>query len=88
MGTFREASGRSETVLTLPEGANVSSVIDALRERFGEPFESVLMDPVLGSPLPNGLILRNGVEVGNLRGLDTALGDGDELVLISVTHGG
>jgi len=38
--------------------------------------------------LPNGLILRNGVEVGNLRGLDTALDDGDELVLISVTHGG
>jgi molybdopterin converting factor small subunit len=88
MGTFREASGQSETVLTLREGADVSSAIDALRERFGEPFGSTLMDPILGSPLPNGLILRNGVEIGNLRGLDTALRDGDELVLISVTHGG
>jgi molybdopterin converting factor small subunit len=88
MGTFREASRKSETVLTLQEGANVSSAIDALRERFGEPFGSTLMDPILGSPLPNGLILRNGVEIGNLWGLDTALSDGDELVLISVTHGG
>jgi molybdopterin converting factor small subunit len=88
MGTFREASGKSETVLTLPDGSDVSSAINALRDRFGEPFGSVLIDPVLGSPLPNGLILRNGVEIGNLRGLDTVLSDGDTLVLISVTHGG
>jgi molybdopterin converting factor small subunit len=88
MGTFREASGEAEIVLTLSDGADVSSAIDALRDRFGEPFGNVLMDPVMGSPLPNGLILRNGVEIGNLRGLDTALIDGDTLVLISVTHGG
>jgi hypothetical protein len=33
-------------------------------------------------------MLLDGVEVNNLEGLGTVVGDGSELVLLSVTHGG
>ncbi len=88
MGTLRDPTGKSEETLVIDGEADVSGVIDALIELHGEPLETALIDPVAGSPLPNALILVNGVEIGNIRGLGTPLQDGDSVVLLSVTHGG
>jgi MoaD family protein len=88
MGTLRDATGRSEEELSLEEGADVSSAIRELIDEHGEELERALVDPVIQSALPNALILLNGVEIGNLKGLVTALRDGDKMVLLPVTHGG
>ncbi len=88
MGTIREAAGRSDVELSLEEGADVSTVIQELIDEHGEEFEWALLDPIIRSALPSTLILINGVEIGNLQGLDTSLWDGDKLVLLPVTHGG
>ena len=88
MGTLRDAAGRSEEELSLEEGADVSSAIRELIDEHGEELERALVDPVIQSALPNALILLNGVEIGNLKGLVTALRDGDKMVLLPVTHGG
>lgn len=88
MGTLRDASGRPEEELLLIDGADVSSAVRRLIEAFGEEFERVLVDPIVLTPLPNALILVNGVEIGNIEGLDTPLRDGDTVVLLPVTHSG
>ena len=88
MGTLRDSAGRSEEELSLEEGADVSTAIRELIDEHGEELERALVDPVIQSALPNALILLNGVEIGNLKGLVTALRDGDKMVLLPVTHGG
>jgi len=86
MGTFREAAGQSE--IKLENCDTINKVIISLVEFIGDNFEKVIYDPVLHSPLPNALILLNGVEVNNLQGLKTQVKEGDNIVLLSVTHGG
>jgi len=87
LGTLREAAGSHEKALNLPGEASVSTVIQALIDG-NRGLEDALLDPVLGSPVPNALILLDGVEVNNLQGLDTEVREGSELVILSVTHGG
>ena len=86
MGTLKEAAGRQSQ--PVEDCTTVGSVISRLIEIFGEEFSRAILDPVINSPLPNALILVNGVEMNNLKGLDTAINDNDEVVLLSVTHGG
>ena len=86
MGTLREASGEAQATVAAEDGT-VGSAIRALTSR-SRALEEALLDPVTRSPTATALILLNGVEIGNLRGLDTPLTDGDTLVLLPVTHGG
>ena len=86
MGTFREAAGQSE--VQIENCDTVNKVIISLVNLIGDNFEKVIYDPVMHSPLPNALILLNGVEVNNLQGLETQVNEGDSVVLLSVTHGG
>ena len=86
MGTFREAAGQSE--VQIENCDTVNKVIISLVNLIGDNFEKVIYDPVMHSPLPNALILLNGVEVNNLQGLETQVKEEDSVVLLSVTHGG
>lgn len=88
LGALRNPTGKSEETLVIDGEPDVSGVIDALIELHGEHLDKALIDPIAGNPLPNALILVNGVEIGNIRGLSTPLQDGDSVVLLSVTHGG
>ena len=88
MGPLREASGRSEEELNLTGDVDVSSVIRELVEEHGEAFKEALLDPLTQNPTIKTLILLNGVEINNIKGIDTTLFDGDHIVLIPVTHGG
>ena len=87
LGVFREAGGAKEVYVEAPDDASLRVIIDNL---IGDDRElhSVLWDTQVDSPLPNALILLDGVEVNNLQGMDTLIEDGQELVLLSVVHGG
>ena len=65
----------------------MKDVLSELEER-NSWLKNLIVDPALKSHLPNALILLNGVEIGNLNGLDTLILDGDEITILSVTHGG
>ena len=82
------ASGRSEEELKFTGDVDVSWAIRELVEEHGEAFKEALLDPITQSPTTNTLILLNGVEINNIKGVDTTLDDGDHIVLIPVTHGG
>lgn len=88
MGPLREASGSDEQELTLSRGANVSDALRGIFQARGGALDGLLQDPLSSDPTTNTLILLNGVEVGNLQGLETPVSDGDSLVLLAVTHGG
>jgi molybdopterin converting factor small subunit len=48
----------------------------------------MLIDPELNDPRPNALILVNGKEISVLKGLETTVKEGDQIILIPISHGG
>jgi molybdopterin converting factor small subunit len=87
MGVAKEAAGTPEEAIPIPPNANVSTVLQTLMEKHGTGFREAVLDPVTRTPVST-LILLDGVEIGNLQGLQTPVRDGQTLVLLSVTHGG
>ena len=88
LGVFRQFSGRNHVLVKLKEPATVREVIQKLTESFSSEFKRALVDPELEDPRPNALILVNGKEISVLRGLETMVNDGEEIVLVPVSHGG
>jgi len=87
VGVAKEAAGTPEETLTIPPNSNVSTILQTLIEKYGDTFRDAILDPSTQTPVST-IILLNGVETGNLQGLDTPVADGDTIVLLSVTHGG
>lgn len=87
LGVAKDAAGTDRESITVPEDADIQEALMTLISLHGVPLRDALLDPVTGTPVAT-LILLNGVEIGNLQGLETTLGPGDTLVLLSVTHGG
>jgi molybdopterin synthase sulfur carrier subunit len=88
LGVFRQFSGRNWILVKLRKTASVGEVIEKLTEHFSSEFKRALVDPELEDPRPNALVLVNGKEISVLRGLETKVEDGDEIVLVPVSHGG
>ncbi len=87
LGVLLEVGGSKEQTIDVVEGATIDSVIRDLMAE-DERLEGVLWDKQVNSPLPNALIMLDGIEVNNLEGLETPVKRGQELVLLSVVHGG
>jgi molybdopterin converting factor small subunit len=66
------------------------SILDAIKliTKEKQVLRRNLIDEQLSEPKPNALMLVNGKEISVLNGLETQLGDGDEIVLVPVIHGG
>lgn len=88
LGVFRELSGKGQVTIEFEEAAPVGKVVQKLTDTLSSRFKEALIDPELGDPRSNALILVNGKEISILQGLQTMLDDGDELILLPVAHGG
>ena len=88
LGVFRGLSKRGQLYMEFEKPVPVGKTVQRLVELFSPEFKQVLIDPELGDPRPNAIILVNGKEIGVLKGLETEVRDGDEIVLIPVSHGG
>ena len=87
LGTFKEFSEEA-ICLRYEKEPDLGEVIDRLVLELGPAFERAFLDPILHDPSPRALILVNGVEIGVLRGLETTLSEGDDVVVLPVSHGG
>jgi molybdopterin synthase sulfur carrier subunit len=87
VGSLRNLAGKGKVTLELSEGVLLKEAIKQIIENFPK-IERALIDPELGDPRPNTLIIVNGREIGVLNGLETLLKDGDEVVFVPVSHGG
>jgi len=87
VGSLCHISGAREIALAYSEGFLLKDLIlKVVTEKPG--LESSLIDRHLEDPKPNALVLVNGREISVLKGLETALKDGDEVVFVPVVHGG
>jgi molybdopterin synthase sulfur carrier subunit len=80
-------AGKSRVKLELDGEKTLREVIEIVVEKIPEA-KRVLIDPELGDPRPNTLIIVNEREISVLNGLDTVLKNGDEVVFVPVSHGG
>jgi len=87
LGIFKKTLGKDQILLETGESEKLRDVIQKLAES-SPGLRRILIDPELGDPRPNAVILVNGREINLLEGLETEVSDRDEIVLIPVTHGG
>ncbi len=82
LGSLRPASAPRETDFEVSKGSDVSTLIERIKEKYPQTTE------MLEGTTKGNLILLGGVEIGNLSGVSTELGEDAEVVFIPVTHGG
>jgi molybdopterin converting factor small subunit len=87
LGVLKAVAGVGQIDVDLGERCTVAEVLETLFDG-REGLRKAVWDTDLNTYESDALVLLNGVEVGNLRGVDSLVGPGDELVLLSVAHGG
>lgn len=76
IGIFKELFGNKLLNIELKKNSTVRNVVQGLA---GSEISDIWL---------NALILVNGKEISVLNGLETIVSDGDEIVLLPVSHGG
>ena len=86
--TFKEILGARETEISLPEGTTIQGLLSRMKELWGDRLSSHLFHPGTDRLLPYITLMVNGRSVQFLSGLETALHDGDEVLLLPPVAGG
>lgn len=82
VGSFRGLAGKSKISMELDDDTTLREATRRITEKLPK------LEQVLADSKPNMLVLVNGKEISVLKGLDTLLGNGDEVIFIPVLHGG
>lgn len=85
---LRQAIGQGETEIELAEGSTVADLVASMKQRWGDRLSSHFIDPVSGSVLPHMRIMVNGRTIAFLKGMDTPLAEGDEVLIVPLASGG
>ncbi len=89
LGVHRSIVGKESIDVDVKPDGKLIDLVREVSNRVEKPeFKKLLFDPELDDPRPNNIILVNGREIASLKGLETELRDGDEVVLIPLIHGG
>nr|WP_181953594.1 ubiquitin-like small modifier protein 1 [Pyrobaculum arsenaticum] len=86
LATLYDLTGVLKTEVEVPDGITVGRLVDLLNEKFPKLRAEILDEGGKLKPMYN--ILVNGRSVDWLKGLDTELKDGDEVVFIPPAAGG
>ena len=81
LGSLRLANSSGKIEVVLPDNSKVIDLIDSVSDDYAEAAVT------LGNPA-RSIIMLDGIEIGNLEGLETSIGNGSEVVVVPVTHGG
>jgi molybdopterin converting factor small subunit len=87
VGALRHVAGAEELSVDCEEGFSVRELLGGLVQQVPELKGNLVNQQADGAAL-NALVLVNGGEVSVLGGLEAAVKDGDEVVFVSVVHGG
>jgi len=88
LGSLSEFSEGKDLHLRFDKEPTMEDIVRILVIDLGPAFERTLLDPIVHNPLPRALILVRGFEISVLQGMDTVLKDGDDVVILPVSHGG
>ncbi|MCS7125127.1 MAG: MoaD/ThiS family protein [Candidatus Bathyarchaeota archaeon] len=87
VGGLRSTVGKDKIKLNINGERTLRELINMIVERFPET-KKTFIDPELGDPRPNALIIVNDREISVLNGLETIIKEGDEVIFVPVSHGG
>jgi molybdopterin converting factor small subunit len=88
LGLIKNLIKRSEDEFDLEEDASLSDLLNKLADVYGEPFKKEVYEPGLKDMKMGFVVTVNGVLMGQLHGVDTRLGEGDNVILMSLMSGG
>lgn len=87
VGSLRASSKKTEFKLKLEKTIPLKKVIEKIVEEQPK-LRRALIDPELGDQRTNTITLVNGKDISVLKGMETMLKDGDEVVFVPIVHGG
>jgi molybdopterin converting factor small subunit len=79
---------KREDEFELSEGTSLSELLKRLAGIYGEAFTREVFEPGLKDVKTGFVVTVNGVLMGQLRGVDTTLSEGDNVILMSLMSGG
>jgi MoaD family protein len=87
VGALRHLSGKTQFAVNFQDGFSIKDLVEEISRELPE-LKHTFSDQILNDSRSNSLILVNGREISVLKGYETKLCDGDEIVFVPVVHGG
>lgn len=88
LGFIRNITKRDEDEFELEEGASLSQLLNKIAGVYGKPFKKEVYEPGLKDVKMGFVVTVNGVLTGQLKGMETQLNHGDNVILMSLMTGG
>ncbi len=88
LSLVKSFTNRSQDEFELEEGALLSEVLDKIAAAYGKAFTKEVYDPKQKEVKTTFVAMINGVLMGQLKGANTPLKDGDNVILMSLMTGG
>ena len=85
---IKDVIGQRLTEIELPDGSTIEGCLIYKRKRWGDALSSHLFHPETGAVLPYVQIMINGQKINFLKGMETYLKDGDEVLILPPASGG
>ena len=81
-------TNRSQDEFEFIDGSRLFELLDRIAEIYGKPFTQEVYDKGQKEMKSTFVAMVNGVLMGQLKGVDTPLKDGDNIILMSLMTGG
>lgn len=88
LGIFKELLGKRMLTIKLEKDATAKDLVQKIIDTLSKKSKQPTTDSEINNVWLESLILLNGKEISVFSGLETRISDGDEIVLIPVSHGG
>ena len=85
---IKKILGRGDLEVSIPEGSTLKSLISRMVKEHGEGLSLLLYGADGTDILPHIRLMINGRDVEFLKGLDTDLNEGDEVLILPPISGG
>ncbi|MEM3627392.1 MAG: MoaD/ThiS family protein [Candidatus Bathyarchaeia archaeon] len=87
-GPLSEIVKQSEIIVQTENHAKIIDVLNLLADEYGKQFRDYVFNPRTDEVNSHVLLSLNGVNVSSLKGIETEIEDGSELLILSATGGG
>lgn len=81
-------TNKSHEEITLNEGATLSELLDQIAQTYGKQFSTEVYDPNKKEIKQTFVAMVNGIMMDQLKGVNTPLKNGDNIILMSLMTGG
>jgi MoaD family protein len=85
---IKKIIGKGEVEVSIPQGSTVESLLSWMVKTWGERLSSYLAHTEGAGLLPHIRIMVNGQDIGFLKGMETELQEGDEILILPLVAGG